>query len=372
MSHQVVENIFNMTRDKLQLWMLDHGLKRYNADQLIRWLHKEGVKDWSMMTNLSKAVREQLAMSFSTQQPTLETAHQSSDGCIKFIVRLDDMNAVETVYIPERTRATLCVSSQVGCALNCSFCSTGKEGFNRNLTAAEIISQLWLVQDYLKKNISDAQKITNVVFMGMGEPLLNYGPVVDVADLMLDDLAYGLSKYRVTLSTSGVVPYMNRLSQDSLVSLAVSLHAANDALRTELVPINKKYPLNVLMQACRDFFTHQSKRQVTFEYVMLDGINDRPSDANNLIKLVSDIPCKINLIPFNPFPGTNYLASPDDVVHGFQKKLIHAGLNTRVRKRRGDDVNAACGQLAGQISDRTGRHHRWLKSGRLVPEKKVS
>ena len=368
MATEAMLNIFDFSREQLRSWMRNGGYPIFHADQIIHWIHQKGIINWSDMSNLSKKMRNLMANNFVCDQPRLESMHQSSDGTIKFVVRLNDNNAVETVYIPDKTRATLCVSSQVGCALNCSFCSTGKEGFNRNLTAGEIISQLWLVRSYLHEFQTQAQAVTNVVLMGMGEPLLNYKPVISALSLMLDDMAYGLSKYRVTLSTSGVIPAMSQLKKDSPVALAVSLHAPNDKLRETLVPLNKKYPLKILMNACRDYFANEKKRQVTFEYVMLDGINDQIAHAKELVHLVANVPCKINLIPFNCFPGTSYIPSTDSVISRFQDYLINAGLNTRVRRRRGDDVDAACGQLVGRVNDRTGRHDRWLRSGRLVPD----
>ncbi len=284
-------------------------------------------------------------------------------------MQMPDRNAIETVYIPDRDRATLCVSSQVGCALNCSFCATGKEGFNRNLEVAEIIGQVWQAQNRIRSGeLGELNPITNVVMMGMGEPLLNYSAVISAMDIMLDDNAYGLSKYRVTLSTSGVVPAMEKLKNDSPVALAVSLHATNDELRNQLVPINKKYPLAMLLETCRDYYSSK-KRHVTFEYVMLKGINDKIKHAKELIRITEGINCKINLIPFNPFSGAGYDRSDDDVIDAFQNKLISSGLNTRVRRTRGEDVDGACGQLAGQIKDRTGRNARWQKTGTLIPKK---
>ena len=278
---------------------------------------------------------------------------------------LDQGNAIETVYIPEPKRGTLCISSQVGCALNCSFCSTGKQGFNRNLSHAEIIGQLSIAKQRLSI-LNPQAVITNVVMMGMGEPLLNYDPVVNAMDLMMDDLAYGLSKYRITLSTSGVVPAMMRLKQDSLAALAVSLHAPHDELRNQLVPINKKYPLQQLMEVCRHYYENEPKRSVTFEYVMLKGVNDSISHAKQLIRLLQGVSAKMNLIPFNPFPGTQYECSDRDVIEAFQERLVRSGLPTWIRRTRGQNIDGACGQLAGQFADRTGRHQRWLKTGSLV------
>jgi len=337
----------------------------YRAEQIIKWIHQYGVTDIAEMTNLSKKLREKLMNSAEVVPPAAMLEKLSKDGTSKWLLKLPDTNAIEAVYIPEKTRATLCVSSQVGCALNCSFCATGKEGFNRNLSLAEIIGQVW----YAVRRVSELglQKVTNVVMMGMGEPLLNYQPVVDAMDLMMSDIAYGLSKYRVTLSTSGVVPMMNQLKQDSQAALAVSLHAPTDELRNKLVPINKKYPLSVLMATCRDYFPSTSKRTVTFEYVMLKGVNDQLEQADQLIKLLDGMPCKMNLIPFNPFARANYQRSTDTDIDNFQRRLIDAGISTWVRRTRGDDIDGACGQLAGEFKDRTGRHERWLKTGKLTP-----
>lgn len=334
------------------------GEKPYRGLQLLQWLHQHSVADIDQMSNLSKAFRAKLSEVAEVRLPEIAFEQAASDGTYKWLLRMHDGNAIETVYIPERDRGTLCVSSQVGCALNCSFCATGKEGFNRNLTLGEIIGQVWIA--------SRKVKVTNVVMMGMGEPLLNYDAVLSAMDIMMSDHGYGLSKYRVTLSTSGVIPAMLKLQKDSPASLAVSLHAPNNALRNQLVPLNKKYPLEQLMPVCRDYFAG-TKRKVTFEYVMLDGINDTVQHARELVKLIRDIPCKMNLIPFNPFPKTNYQTSSATAIDKFQRILVDAGINTRVRRTRGEDIDAACGQLAGSIQDRTGRHKRWQRTGRLIP-----
>ena len=350
------------------------GLPKFRAKQLIHWFHHEGVNDFAAMSNFSKDLRAQLPELIEAIPPEISLELPAMDGTIKWLMRLPDGVAVETVYIPDKTRGTLCVSSQVGCALNCSFCSTGKEGFNRNLTSAEIIGQVWLARRRLRalqvEGYSHHAEISNVVMMGMGEPLLNYDNVLQAMNLMLDDFAYGLSKYKVTLSTSGVLPAMVKLKQDSEVALAVSLHAPTNEIRNKIVPINKKYPLEQLIPVCRDYFAGHKKRSVTFEYVMLKGVNDSLAEAKALIQLVGNFPCKMNLIPFNPFPGTHYECSDTETIIAFQNKLIAAGINTRVRKTRGQAIDAACGQLAGQgqVKDRTGRHQRWLKTGRLVVE----
>lgn len=359
--------ILGLDAEQLKSWLDVQGQPAYRANQLFQWIHRLGELDFQAMNNLSKPLRQLLQDHASLQLPEIIYEREAADGTCKWLLRLDDGNAIETVFIPERERGTLCVSSQVGCSLNCSFCSTGKQGFNRHLTTAEIIAQVWIAVRRLKPvNKELKHPVTNVVMMGMGEPLLNYAAVLPALNLMLDDQAYGLSKYRVTLSTAGVVPAMLRLKQDSPVALAVSLHAPNDELRDQLVPLNKKYPLKELIPVCRDYFAGSLKRRVTFEYVMLDGVNDQPQHAEQLIRLLRDVPCKINLIPFNPFPGNRYQRSAPAVIESFQLRLMNAGYNTRVRRTRGEDIDAACGQLAGQFADRTGRHNRWLRTGSLV------
>ena len=360
----VQQNLLNFSRNELIELFKSWGESAFRADQVIQWIYQRGVTDFDLMTNLSKSFREKLKRDACIQLMETIADQIASDGTRKWLFKLYDGNAIETVFIPEKTRGTLCISSQVGCALNCSFCSTGKEGFNRNLSHAEIIGQLFLAVQQLKET---NQQITNVVMMGMGEPLLNYQPVIGAMDLMMHDLAFGLSKYRVTLSTSGVVPMMLQLKKDSVVSLAVSLHAPTNELREQLVPINKKYPLEVLMPLCRDYFPKDSKRCIVFEYVMLKGINDSLTHAKQLIRLLDNMNCKVNLIPFNPFPGTNYLCSDHETVIAFQDRLTSAGVKTWVRKTRGEDIDGASGQLAGDFKDRTGRHERWKKTGRIVP-----
>ncbi len=355
-------NILNLSFRGFQDYFESLGEPRYRAFQLVQWVHQRGIIDFQTMTNLSKSLRNKLSAEAEIRMPEINLERVSGDGTIKWLLELHDGNKIETVFIPDRTRGTLCVSSQVGCALNCSFCATGKEGFSRNLTIAEIIGQVWIAARRLKP----PHVITNVVMMGMGEPLLNYDAVVPAMELMMSDYAYNLSKYRITLSTAGFIPGMEKLRKDSEVSLAVSLHATNDELRNELVPLNKKYPLRELIQCCRTYFT-RGKRRIVFEYVMLDGINDRPEHAEALIHLLADIPCKINLIPFNPFSKTLYRRSSDAAIEQFQNRLIAAGFTTHVRRTRGEDIEGACGQLAGEIRDATGRHQRWLKTGRLVP-----
>lgn len=353
-------NLLNFNLQAMQAFCSDLGEKPYRARQLMQWIHQEGLSDFSNMTNLSKAFRERLMMHADLRLPEVVSCQKSKDGTHKWVLRLDCGNCIETVFIPEKTRGTLCVSSQVGCALNCSFCSTGKQGFNRNLTTAEIIGQVWLAVRLLsEQGGAHDRHVTNVVMMGMGEPLLNFDNVLCAMELMMDDLAYGLSKRRVTLSTSGMIPEMERLRELSPVSLAVSLHAPNDALRNELVPINKKYPLAELMALCKTYFKDEVRRVVTFEYVMLKGVNDQPEHAMQLIHLLRDVPSKVNLIPFNPFPLTQYERSSQATIDAFRDKLISKGINTITRKTRGDDIDAACGQLAGEIQDRTSRSRRW-------------
>ncbi|MDF1761757.1 MAG: 23S rRNA (adenine(2503)-C(2))-methyltransferase RlmN [Coxiellaceae bacterium] len=361
-------NLLDFGLSAMQDFVLSLGEPKYRSQQLIQWIHQRGVIDLDQMTNLSKAFRQRLREVTHTVLPEVALDRVATDGTRKWLLRLDDGNIIEMVYIPEPNRGTLCVSSQVGCALNCSFCSTGKQGFNRNLRLSEIISQVWMAYHTLAQE-GKGQKLTNVVMMGMGEPLLNYQPVLAAMELMMDDLAYGLSKYRVTLSTSGVLPAMKDLQRDSICALAVSLHAPNDELRNELVPINKKYPLKQLMQVCRDFYRDEPKRKVTFEYVMLDGVNDTIEHAKQLAKLVANVPCKMNLIPFNPFDQANYKRSTERAIKMFQQYLVSHGVDTWIRRTRGEDIDAACGQLAGDFKDRTGRHARWQRTGRLIPVK---
>lgn len=352
-------NLLDLSPQRLTDFLKTLGEPSYRAMQLIKWIHQTRTTDFEGMTNLSKKLREKLYATAEVRFPQVVYENEARDGTRKWLFELDDGNKIETVFIPSSDRGTLCVSSQVGCALNCSFCSTGKQGFNRNLTLGEIIAQLWVARGVCH--------VTNVVMMGMGEPLLNYDNVIAAMDLMMDDEAYGLSKYRVTLSTSGVIPAMWNLLKDSKAALAVSLHAPTDELRNQLVPINKKYPLKELMDVCRAFFVDEKKRCVTFEYVMLAGINDSLTHAKQLIRLLDNMPCKVNLIPFNPFSGTHYQTSAPEVIDAFQQRLMNAGVQTWVRRTRGEDIDAACGQLAGNFKDRTGRHQRWLKTGLLVP-----
>ncbi len=341
----------------MQQFCSEWGEKPFRAQQLLQWIHQYGICDFSKMTNLGKILRERLEEHTEIRLPEIIQSEEALDGTRKWLMRLDCGNAIETVFIPEVNRGTLCVSSQVGCGLNCSFCATAKQGFNRNLTTAEIIGQVWLAV----RALEPLRKVTNVVMMGMGEPLLNFDAVVAAMDLMMDDYAYGLSKRRVTLSTSGLIPEMQQLKAVSRVSLAVSLHAPTDELRDVLVPVNKKYPLASLMDVCRHYFPKDSKRVVTFEYVMLKDVNDTPVHAKALIQLLKDVPCKVNLIPFNPFPLTQYQRSTEASIDAFRDLLVQKRINTITRKTRGDDIDAACGQLAGDFKDKTSRSQRWQK-----------
>ena len=405
-------NLLNLDRQAMQDFFAAHGEKPFRATQVIQWIHQYGVDDFDAMTNLSKELRARLKDIAEIRVPEIAQDQVAADGTRKWLLRLDDGNAIETVFIPEEDRGTLCVSSQVGCTLNCSFCSTGHQGFNRSLTVAEIISQLLVANRALGRDPKGEPRssqpiqgtttssapwsvpptpsegfrllpprslleggrngprssrrreergeriITNVVLMGMGEPLLNFDNVVPAMRLMLDDYGYGLSRRRVTLSTAGVVPMIDRLREECPVSLAVSLHAPNDALRDQLVPLNKKYPIRELLEACRRYCADSPRSRVTFEYVMLDGVNDSVEHAHELVRILRDVPSKVNLIPFNPFPQTHYRRSPRPVIDRFRDVLIAAGLTTITRKTRGDDIDAACGQLAGQVQDRTRRRER--------------
>lgn len=339
------------------------GEKTFRARQVARWLHQYGAEDFEQMTDLAKALRAKLPAVAEIRPPRLGEAQASSDGTRKWLLEVGPNNRVETVFIPETERGTLCVSTQVGCALECAFCATGRQGFNRNLTAAEIIGQLWWANRALGRDPKGERIISNVVLMGMGEPLLNFDNTVTAVGLMLDDHAYGLSRRRVTISTSGIVPAMDRLRERLPVALAVSLHAPDDALRDRLVPINRKYPLKELMAACKRYAADGPRDFITFEYVMLDGVNDQPEHAERLLRLTQDVPCKFNLIPFNPFPEAGFRRSPAERVRAFAQRLSAEGLVATTRKTRGDDIDAACGQLAGQVEDKS---RRVLKRMELV------
>ncbi|UYM15530.1 23S rRNA (adenine(2503)-C(2))-methyltransferase RlmN [Endozoicomonas euniceicola] len=361
-------NLLGLSRSKMEAFFVSIGEKKFRAQQVLKWIHHERVDCFDDMTNVSKALRERLKQVAEIRGPEIVSSHFSEDGTCKWVVRVTSGSCVETVYIPEGDRGTLCVSSQAGCSLDCSFCSTGKQGFNSDLTVAEIIGQVWVAARHFGNVPAKIdRRITNVVMMGMGEPLMNFDNVVDAMNLMMDDFGYGLSKRRVTLSTSGVVPMLRKLGEVTDVSLAVSLHAPNDELRNVLVPINKKYPLAELMDAI-DFYMNSlpdNRRVVTIEYTLLAGVNDQPEHAEQLIQLLKDVPCKLNLIPFNPFPHSGYERPSNNAVRRFQEKMQTAGFNTTVRKTRGDDIDAACGQLVGQVNDRTRRSQRYIEARQL-------
>ena len=349
------------------------GEKRFRATQLFRWIHQRGAGDFTQMSDLAKSLREKLAGAARVEGLPVLTQNLSADGTIKWLFDVGDGNAVEAVFIPEDDRGTLCVSSQAGCAVGCRFCSTGHQGFSRNLTTSEIVAQLWFAEHFLRKHLKrrpdqEGRVISNVVMMGMGEPLQNYTALVPALRTMLDDNAYGLSRRRVTVSTSGVVPMMDRLGHDCPVALAVSLHAPNDALRDDLVPLNRKYPIAQLLQACKRYLAHAPRDFITFEYCMLDGVNDQPEHARQLVELVRSegVSCKLNLIPFNPFPASGLMRSPQARVLAFARVLSEAGIVTTVRKTRGDDIDAACGQLAGDVKDRTRAAERMARRRTVV------
>lgn len=360
-------NLLGLDLPAMQSFVAEHQEKPFRAKQLIKWIHQQHSASFDDMSNLSVAFRERLKEIARVAPPEIVLDRESSDGTRKWLLKLEPMNGedvnkpniVEMVYIPENDRGTLCVSSQVGCTLDCSFCSTARQGFSRNLNSSEIIGQLWLAKNLLEQK---NKKVTNVVMMGMGEPLHNVKAVVPAMQLMMEDNAYGLSRRRVTLSTAGVVPMIDHLKEVSNVSLAVSLHAGNDELRNELVPLNKKYPLKELLAACKRYVSNaDQKRHITFEYVMLEGVNDQPKHARELLEILKDIPSKVNLIPFNPFPQAGYKRSPESAITRFAKILQDGGLVTIKRRTRGEDIDAACGQLAGQIKDRSQRHLKFVK-----------
>ncbi len=354
---QAQTNLLGLNRNDLESFFTDMGEKSFRAGQVMQWVYQRRELSFDNMTDLSKLLRSKLEQTACLVLPEIVRDQLSSDGTRKWLLRLADGNCIETVFIPEADRGTLCVSSQVGCMLTCTFCATARQGFNRNLTSAEIISQL-MVADSLLNQSGQERAVSNIVMMGMGEPLLNYGNVVSAMKLMLDDLSYGLSKRRVTLSTAGVVPAIYKLKLDCPVSLAVSLHAPTDELRDELVPINKKYPLNQLIEACHDYISTESRRRITFEYVMLEGINDSDEMAKKLVNLIKEIPSKVNLIPFNSVHGIKYNCSPLKQINRFRDILLDAGVFTITRKTRGDNIDAACGQLAGKVQDKTKRSQR--------------
>ena len=351
-------NLLGLDRLALQDYFASLGEKAFHARQVLQWVYQRGVTDFSEMTDLRLSLRQTLSECAVIDLPEVARVQRSEDGTRKWLFRLADGNCIETVFIPEEDRGTLCISSQAGCMLTCSFCATARQGFSRNLSASEIIGQLLLADQLLKSDGSGVRPVSNVVMMGMGEPLLNYDSVVSAMRLMLDDLSFGLSRRRVTLSTAGVVPAIDKLAEDCPVSLAVSLHAVRDSVRDELVPLNRKYPIDTLLGACRRFLRKDSRRRITFEYVMLAGVNDSLADARTLVSLLQGIPSKVNLIPFNPVPGVRYSCSDAGVIDRFRDQLISGGLTTITRKTRGADIAAACGQLAGDVHDRTHRRAR--------------
>jgi 23S rRNA (adenine2503-C2)-methyltransferase len=362
-------NLLGFTLPQLGEWFVAQGEKPFRARQLFHWIHQRGVDDFDAMTDLAKALREKLKAVAEVRAPAILSEHRSQDGTVKWLFDVGIGNGIETVFIPEDDRGTLCVSSQVGCALDCKFCSTGRQGFNRDLAVAEIVGQLWVANRRLRELEAegrsarltptvpspDFRPVTNVVFMGMGEPMNNFENVVGAMSVMLEDHAYGLSRRRVTLSTSGVVPMIRRLKDTLPVALAVSLHAPNDALRSRLMPINQAYPIEELLDACRDYLEVAPRDFITFEYVMLDGVNDSPEHARELVERLADVPSKVNLIPFNPFPDSGFGRTDGAKVRRFQQILLDAGYVATVRKTRGDDIDAACGQLAGQVVNRIKR-----------------
>ena len=363
-------NLLGLSAEKLVEFFATLGEKPFRATQLLKWIHQLGVDDFEQMTNLSKSLRQQLKEKAEIRAPEVVSLHESADGTRKWIIRVTGGSCIETVFIPEKDRGTLCVSSQVGCSLDCSFCATGKQGFNRDLTAAEIIGQVWIAaKSFGSLGVGAERVVSNVVMMGMGEPLLNFDNVVDAMSLMLHDCAYGLSKRRVTLSTSGVVPALDRLGDVSDVSLAISLHAPNDKLRDELVPINRKYPIAMLLDSARRYLDKMpdTHRKITVEYTLMDQINDRDEHARELAILLKDIPCKINLIPFNPFDQSDYRRVTNTALNRFRDILHKAGYTVTVRTTRGDDIAAACGQLAGTVNDKTRRSERYQRQAEETP-----
>ena len=355
-------NLLDFDRAGLRAFFAQLGEKPYRADQVMKWIYHRLEDDFGAMSDLGKPLRAKLAETAFVDPPKTLLDKASSDGTRKWLLGMDGGNAIETVYIPEPSRGTLCVSSQVGCALNCTFCSTATQGFNRNLSGAQIIGQVWSAAKHLGNVTHQQRRITNVVMMGMGEPLANFDSVVRAMDLMRDDLGFGLASKRVTLSTAGLVPMIDRLGELADVSLAVSLHAPNDELRTQLVPLNRKYPIGELLDACARYAARRPRSTITFEYTLMKGVNDSPALAKQLVKLMRRLPAKVNLIPFNPFPGTQYVRSDEDAIRAFQKILLDSDVQAMVRRTRGDDIDAACGQLKGQVLDRTRRNAQFRRS----------
>jgi len=365
-------NLLDYDLEGLAVFCEGLGEKRYRAVQLFRWIHQKGATQFDAMTDLAKSLRQKLPLAARLTGPVLLSQHISADGTIKWLFDMGGGDAIETVFIPEEDRGTLCISSQAGCAVGCRFCSTGHQGFSRNLSTAEILGQLWFAEHFLRRHLQQSERvISNIVMMGMGEPLQNYAALLPALRVMLDDHGYGLSRRRLTVSTSGVVPMMDRLALDCPVALAVSLHAPSDSLRDSLVPLNKKYPLLELLDACTRYLAHAPRDFITFEYCMLDGVNDQLSHAQALVQLLRQrtkqgLTCKFNLIPFNPFPASGLLCSKPAQAQAFAKVLSDAGIVTTVRKTRGDDIDAACGQLAGDVQDRTGVGQRMFRQRRLM------
>lgn len=349
------DNLLGLPRAALEQWFAKRGHKPFRARQLMQWVYQRQVLDFESMTDLAKPLRAELADAATLSLPRIINQHESADGTFKWLMAARNGQAIETVFIPEADRGTLCISSQVGCALDCAFCATAKQGFNSNLTTAEIVGQVWTAIRELPRRPNGEPAVSNVVFMGMGEPLANYRHVVPALEILLDDYGYGLSRRRVTLSTSGLVPQLDKLAHECNVALAVSLHAPDDGLRDRLVPINRIHPIDELLDACWRYVSAYGNRHVTFEYVMLDGVNDQPEHADALVRLLRGKPAKVNLIPFNPFPGTEFERSPDAVIDRFRDRLRARNIVTTVRRTRGDDIDAACGQLAGRVKDRVRR-----------------
>jgi 23S rRNA (adenine2503-C2)-methyltransferase len=348
-------NLLDLDRSGMEAFFVELGEKRFRAHQVMKWIYHRRIDDFDQMSDLGKGLRDLLKARAEVRAPAMTLEQRSIDGTCKWLLGLNGGNAIETVFIPEPTRGTLCVSSQVGCALNCTFCSTATQGFNRNLSTAEIIGQVWVAARSVGNITHQVRRITNVVLMGMGEPLLNFDNVVGAMNLMRDDLGFGLANKRVTLSTAGLVPMIDQLSEVADVSLAVSLHAPTDELRDTLVPLNRKYPIRELLAACARYQAKRPRSAITFEYTLMRGINDQPEHARALVKLLRRLPSKLNLIPFNPFPGTRYERSGETEIRAFQKIVLDAGQLATVRRTRGDDIDAACGQLVGKVLDRTRR-----------------
>ena len=352
-------NLLDLDRSSMEMFFTDLDEKRFRASQVLKWIHQSGITDFQNMTNLGLALRDKLETLAYIKPPEISSEQIAADGTRKWLIKIDGGQCVESVFIPEKDRGTLCISSQVGCPLDCSFCATARQGYNRNLTVAEIIGQLWTCNNALNHFNDGKRMISNVVMMGMGEPLLNFDNVIMAMNIMMDDMAYGLGRKRVTLSTAGIVPGIIKLGKTSKVSLAVSLHAADNELRNTLVPINKKYPVEELINACKEYAQNQPGETITFEYVMLKNINDGTSHAKSLASLLRDLPAKVNLIPFNPFPGSNYIRSDMTTINRFRDILINAGIITITRKTRGDDIDAACGQLTGKVFSRSKKYRKF-------------